>query len=53
MQIILEFPTFYFLELYIVYMCAVGGRGVDIVIILVPKSSDSCQSSEGEKLMGT
>lgn len=33
---------------YCVCMCAVGSRGVDIIIISVPESSDSCQNTEGE-----
>lgn len=37
---------------YYVYMCAERGGRADTIVILVPKSSDSCQSSKGEKLVG-
>ena len=39
--------------IYCVWMCAEEGWGLDTIIILVPKFSDSCQSSGGEKPVGT
>ena len=51
--ILLKFLTFCLWNYILcIYMCS-RGREVDIIIILVPESSDSCQNSEGETLVGT